>query len=285
MLKPAVLSALKIGIAVYSGLCVLLFLRQSRLLYFPTTEIAQTPADVGLAYEDLTLATPDGQRLGAWYVPADSARGTVLMCHGNGGNISHRLEALQFLHGLHVNVLIFDYRGYGRSTGSPSETGTYTDAMAAWSYLAEQRRVPPAQIVLFGRSLGGAVASWLAEQRPPAGLILEATFTSVPDMGAKLYPWLPVRLLCRFRYNTLARLPKLRCPLLIAHSPADDLIPYPHGQRLFAAAHEPKRFVQLAGGHNDGEVIFAPSYRQALDSFLSDCLKGLGDEVEQRAEP
>ena len=263
------LSVLKIAAAVYIGLCILLFFRQSHMVYFPLAAVMQKPSDVGLTYESVVLMTADGVRLAGWYVPCENARGTVLMCHGNGGNIGDRLHPIGLFHELGLNVLIFDYRGYGASAGKPSEEGTYQDAQAAWQYLTEKRNTPPDKIVVFGRSLGGAVAAGQAERVAPAALILEATFTSIPEMGAKLYPWLPIRLLSRYRYNTLARLERIHCPVLIAHSRDDEMIPFAHGQRLFAAAREPKTFFELTGDHNEGEALTSPAYRQALDTFLS----------------
>ena len=265
-------SALRIGLAAYVGLCIVLFLRQSAMIYYPSRSMEDSPKRIGLAYEDVRLSTTDGETLGAWYVPATNPRGTILMCHGNGGNISHRVDAVKFFHDLGLDVLIFDYRGYGSSTGRPSEAGTYRDALAAWHYLAAERGVPAARLVVFGRSLGGAVAAWLAKQERPAGLVLEASFTSVPDLAAKLYPYLPVRLLCRFRYNTREYVRGARCPVLVAHSPDDDLIPFRHGRALFRAAPEPRIFVEISGGHNDGEVTFSDAYRLRLDAFLSSVL-------------
>jgi len=269
------LSALKIVVAVYVGLCILLFFRQSHMVYFPLAKVLATPADAGLAYERISLVTSDGVRLAGWYVPCENARGTVIICHGNGGNIGDRLHPIGLFHELGLNVLIFDYRGYGESAGKPSEEGTYLDAQAAWQYLIEKRNTPPDKIVVFGRSLGGAVAADLAGRvaraafTAPAALILEATFTSIPDMGARIYPWLPIRLLCRYRYNTLARLERMRCPVLIAHSRDDEMIPFEHGRKLFAAARAPKTFFELTGDHNEGEALTSPAYRRALDAFLT----------------
>ncbi|MBU4286402.1 MAG: alpha/beta hydrolase [Verrucomicrobia bacterium] len=263
------LSALKIAATVYVGLCILLFFRQSHMIYFPLSKVQATPADAGLAYESVALMTADDVRLASWYVPCEGARGTVLMCHGNGGNIGDRLHPISLFHELGLNVLIFDYRGYGESAGKPSEEGTYQDACAAGQYLVEKRNTPPDKIVVFGRSLGGAVAADLAGRVKPAALILEAAFTSIPDMGAKLYPYLPIRLLSRYRYNTLARMEQIKCPVLIAHSRDDEMIPFEQGQRLFAAAREPKTFFELTGDHNEGEALTSPAYRQALDAFLT----------------
>jgi hypothetical protein len=252
----------------YAGLTALVFFFQNRLVYFPLSRLALTPAAKGLAYENVWLETPDGVKLFGWFVPAEPARGVLLFFHGNAGNISHRLDSIEQFHRLGLSVFIIDYRGYGRSEGRPSEQGTYLDAEAAWRYLVEERQVAPDKIVIFGRSLGGAVATWLAQDHPPAVLIIESTFTSIPDMAAQIYFFLPVRLLARIDYNTLARLPELTSPVLIIHSPDDDVIPYVHGQRLFAAAQEPKEFLSIQGGHNDGYIRSAELYEARLEAFL-----------------
>ncbi len=261
-----------IVLGVYLAFCVFVYYYQPRLLYFPTLDIDDTPDKNGLAFEDLWLTTSDGLRLNAWYVGADNAVGTVLFSHGNGGNISHRIQTLRIFHRLGLSTLIYDYRGYGRSEGSPSEEGTYRDAEAAWKYLVETKGVPPEKIVLFGRSLGGAVASYLAEAKDekerPAGLILESSFTSVPDMAAGLYPWLPARALCKFQYDTRARLARIGCPVLVVHSPQDDIVPYSHGKALFAAAREPKQFLPILGGHNEGYLQSGEDYVDGLAAFL-----------------
>ncbi|MBN1220466.1 MAG: alpha/beta hydrolase [Anaerolineae bacterium] len=262
-------SIIVLGFILYAGLVVFLFLIQGRLVYFPIRHLTATPADIGLTYEPMWLETGDGIKLSGWFVPAEPARGTVLFFHGNAGNISHRLDSITIFHGLGLSVLIIDYRGYGQSEGKPSEQGTYLDAEAAWRYLVEERRVAPDEVILFGRSLGGAVAAWLAEQHSPGALILESTFTSVPDIAARYYPFLPVRLLARIRYNTLARLPEINCPVLVVHSPDDDIIPYSHGEQLFAAAPEPKAFLKLKGGHNEGIFVSGQAYVAGLDSFIS----------------
>ncbi|MCP4378036.1 MAG: alpha/beta hydrolase, partial [bacterium] len=166
------------------------------------------------------------------------------------------------------------YRGYGQSEGSPSEQGTYRDAEAAWTYLTRKRKIDASKIVLFGRSLGGAVAAWLAVEKHSAGVILESTFTSVPDRGAELYKYLPVRFLARINYNTLGRIDKLRCPLLVIHSPDDEIIPYHHGQQLFESAKEPKRFLEISGGHNGGHITSGTLYTNALAEFLTGAIKG-----------
>lgn len=254
----------------YGCLAALLFFSQEKLLYYPEIgrEVETTPHDYGLAYEPLSLLTSDGERLDAWFVAQEQARASVLILHGNAGNISHRMDTIAMFHRLGYSVLIFDYRGYGRSTGKPSEAGLYLDAQTAWEYLARQRGVPSERIILFGESLGGGVASWLAAREQPGALILSSAFTSVPELAADLYPWLPAKWLARLHYDTRAALKGIHCPVLIAHSPDDEIVPFQHGQTLFAAATEPKVFLPLAGGHNDGFIFMRPAWVEVLADFL-----------------
>ncbi len=250
-------------LAVYLGLCLLVYVIQARLVYFPFRQIEATPHAAGLNYEEVTLHTSDGVQLSAWFIPRDRPRGVVLFCHGNAGNISHRMHIIRMLHDMDFGMLIFDYRGYGQSQGSPSERGTYLDAEAAWTWLAA--RTPPGRIVIYGESLGGAVAAWLASKHTPGALVLQSTFTSLPDVGARVYWWLPVRLLSRFRYDAKSYVRQVKCPILIAHGPADEIVPYRLGRALFEAANEPKEFLQLSGSHNDGP---GPADFAGLDAFL-----------------
>lgn len=265
----ATLSALKIAAVAYVGLSLLVYFRQARYVYYPDRQITVTPDYYHLPYEDILLTTEDGQTIAAWFVPApDPDSATILFCHGNGGNISHRLDSIQTFLNMGFNVLIFDYRGYGNSSGKPSEKGTYLDAMAAWMHLTRDKEIRPERIIVFGRSLGGAVATKLATEVNPGALVIESTFTSAPDMAAKMFPFLPVRLVCRFKYDSLSRMKKIKCPILIAHSPEDEMIPAPHGQRLFEAANEPKLFVEMSGDHNTGGLDTNPEYQRTLKEFV-----------------
>ncbi len=260
-------------VGLYLGLVTLLFIFQRYLIYFPLRNLVVTPAARLLTYEPVHFKAADGVKLFGWFIPAEPSRGTVLFFHGNAGNISHRLDSIEQFHQVGLNVFIFDYRGYGQSEGGrPSEQGTYLDAEAAWHYLIEEKQIPPTKILIFGRSLGGGVAAYLAQNQTPAALILESTFTSIPDLGAQLYPFLPVRPLTRIQYNTLARLPQIKHPILIIHSPDDNVIPYSHGQRLFAEAGEPKQFLELKGGHNEGFLLVGPKYEATLDAFVNQYL-------------
>jgi uncharacterized protein len=258
----------------YLLLAALLFLFQGFLVYRPTRHLLASPDqhERPMGYEDVSLTTFDGVKLHGWFVPSEAGKGTVLMFHGNGGNISHRLETIAIFHNLGYDAMIIDYRGYGRSEGSPSEQGTYRDAEAAWAYLIRTRRIEPDKIVIFGRSLGGALAAWLAVEKHSAGVIIESSFTSVPDRGAEMYKFLPVRLLARINYDTLGRVGRLRCALLVIHSRDDEIIPFHHGQKIFEAAKEPKRFQEISGGHNDGFITSGNVYKNALAEFLSEAI-------------
>jgi len=278
----------------YGGLVLVLYLFQSNLVYYPDIgrEIGATPEQAGLPYEDVKLVTADGIALQAWFVPAcvsadgmpglpceaSQPRGTVLFLHGNAGNISHRLDSLRMFHRLGYNTLIVDYRGYGNSAGKPTEEGTYRDAEAAWAYLTQTRKIPAGSIVLFGESLGSAVAAWLANRHEPAALVISSGFTSLPDLAASLYPYLPARLLSRLSYDTRAYLRASAVPVLIAHSPDDEIIPFRHGRELYDAAQGPKRFLELSGGHNEGFIFMRDPWVRELGDFLD-------EHVGARAKP
>jgi uncharacterized protein len=269
MLLPLVAGAVLVYLLIIAGA----FLFQSRLVYFPERELAATPQVKGLSYQEVRFTAADEVELHGWFIPAAPARGVILFCHGNAGNISHRLESIQLFHQLGMSTFIFDYRGYGRSQGRPSEAGTYRDAEAAWRYLLNGQNIPASRIVLFGRSLGGAVAAWLAQYITPAGLILESTFTSIPDLGAEVYPFLPVRRMSRFHYNTGDYVGRVHCPLLIVHSRDDEMISVAHGRRLFNAAGEPKEWLEIRGSHNDGFLTSGAHYRNGLEVFLGKYLQ------------
>jgi fermentation-respiration switch protein FrsA (DUF1100 family) len=252
-------------VLIYAGWGVVLLLLQPRLLYHPVREISLTPADLSRAYDQVQFHGADGIRLTGWHVPARDSPFTILLCHGNGGNISHLFDSIDLFQGLGLSCFVFDYRGYGRSAGRPTEAGTYLDAQAAYDWLTGEKGVPPDRIVLLGRSLGGSIAAHLAARVPCRALVLEGAFTSYVDMAARLFPYLPVRLFRRFlfRYDTLASLRAVRCPVLVIHSRDDELVPFEFGLRLFEAAPEPKRFLEISGGHNEGFLLSGDTYRQA----------------------
>lgn len=242
---------------------------KNRFLYYPVRAIIETPDRHGLAYEDLYFTAIDGIRLNGWWLPVKNSRGTVLFCHGNGGNISYMLDRVRIYHSLKLNVLFFDYRGYGLSGGEPTEEGTYRDAAAAWDYLVSKKRILPERIVVIGWSLGGPVAAWLCRTRNPGALVLESTFTSAADVAAGMYPHTPVRLIFGDTYNTAGFITRVRCPVLVVHSPEDDIIPYQLGQRLFRLAPGRKEFLVIHGSHNGGYAESVGVYMKGLDLFFS----------------
>lgn len=256
----------------YVAICVGLFLAQRRLIYFPPAGYGTTPRDLGLAYEDLTLTTEDGVGLAAWLVLRDGARATVLFCHGNADNMSDLCTSVRALHQLGYSVLLFDYRGYGRSRGQPSEVGLYRDAEAAWRYLTEVRGLPANRIVIAGRSLGGAVAIDLAARHAPAALVVECTFASLVDIGQRQYPLLPVGWLCRDRFESIKKIPKVSCPKLFLQGTADELIPLEDARRLFAAAAEPKQLIETPGQHNNAGFEYSSDYTRRLAEWLGAAL-------------
>jgi len=271
MLCETLKNAVILAATLYGAMLLVLFLRQDGLVYYPdlpSREYEATPKQANLSYENVTLTTPDGVRLAAWYVPAQNPRGALLYAHGNAGNISHRLDAIRLFHDLGLSVLIFDYCGYGQSSGKVDEEGTYRDAEAAWQHLTAQRGIKPEHIVVFGESLGASVAAYLAAQHKPGALILASAFTSVPDLASDLYPLLPVRWITRYRYDTRRYLQDVHAPVLVAHSREDEIIPFLHGQTLYAAAHEPKQFLELRGGHNDLFFMNAEAFARATGSFI-----------------
>ena len=223
---------------------------------------------LGVPFHDVAFQRPGGKRLHGWLVEADDARYTMLYCHGNAGNISHRLDAIRQYRDMGISVFIFDYAGYGQSEGRPSESGTYADARAAWAYLTTERSLSPRDIIIYGRSLGAAVAIKLATEVTPRALIVEAAFTSAVQLGERAYPWLPVRFLARARYDSASRIQDVRCPVLFVHSLQDEVVPFGMGRRLFNRAGKPKTFVKTRGSHNDSYLLVDDKSRRALEAFL-----------------
>jgi len=264
-------SVLTFAASAYLALILVIYLLQGRMVFLanmPGRALTASPGDIGLNYENVSLTTPDKETLHGWYVPAADAAGVVLFFHGNAGNISHRLDSIEIFHQLGLDVLIIDYRGYGESTGSPGEAGTYTDAQTAWDYLVGERGIAPGRIVVFGRSLGGAVASWLAARTTPAAVILESCFTSGPDMAARLYPFLPARLITRLKYPVREYVTHISSPLLVVHSQQDEIIPFDMGETIFAAAPEPKEMLVISGDHNGGFLLNRERYQATINAFL-----------------
>ena len=245
------------------------------LIYFPEREIAEDPGDHGMAHEDVHIETRDGVRLHGWLVrPPDAPEGTdhvILWLHGNSGNIGHRAAAVSaMVRGTGAAVLIIDYRGYGMSDGSPGEEGLYRDAEAAFDYLSARPDLSGAQVVAFGRSLGAAVAVELAIRRPVSALVLESPFTSVKEMGRLRSGLLPVGLVVRSRFDTIAKMPSVRSPVLVFHGTADEIVPVEMGRRVHAAAPGRRHLHLLEGGmHNDPHPEPGSRYYEVLREFLS----------------
>ncbi len=267
-------------VAVFGALLLLL---ENRLVYHPThgPDVAWDAERLGA--EEVFFRTEDGLRLCGWWHDGGTRANAdpvpvLLWCHGNAGNISHRAENLQMLTDRGLAALLFDYRGYGKSEGSPSEEGLYRDARAAHRYLVEERGVEPERIVCFGRSLGAAVALSTAVSRSVAGLVMEAAFENVPAMARKLFPVVPVWGLTRNRFDNLERVEELNVPLLTIHGEKDRLVPPEQARSLFEAAPEPKEFYSVAGaGHDDTYAVGGERYLDRLELFCRRCVRGEAD--------
>lgn len=237
----------------------------------PTREIEMTPRQVGLDFEEVAFQAADGVRLTGWWIPADPARGTVIFFHGNAGNISHRLFQAEFFHKLGLQLLLFDYRGYGGSDGSPTERGLYQDALGAWAYVVARKQVDKDRLIYYGESLGVAVAVEQALRDPPQLLVLESGFTSVPAMARRIYPWLPIGGFLRSRYDNLSKIGKVTCPTLFIHSREDEIIPFAHGEQLFSrSGARLKRLLPLKSGHNELFVNHHDQIAKELTRFLEE---------------
>ncbi len=232
------------------------------------------PTALGLEVEDRTFPAAGGVELHGWWIPRRRAAGTVLYCHGSSGSIDHQVEMLAALRQLRTNLFAFDYRGYGRSTGEPSEAGLFRDARAAWDHLVDDLRVPPEEIILFGHSLGGAVAIDCALDRAAAGLVVESSFTQVRDMARASYPSLPVHLVARNQFRSIHKVGRLTLPKLFIHGGADERVPPALGRRLYEAAAEPKEiFVVPDAGHDDVHRCGGFRYLRRISRFRGRCLR------------
>ena len=263
------MSVLILGVIIYGSITAYFFFFQSSFVYFPYKDIQGTPKQLGMPCKDVTFVSKDGIKLNGWFIPSDDSKDVVLFCHGNAGNISHRMESIQIFHKMGLSVFIFDYRGYGQSEGIPSEKGTYLDAEAAWKYLTKVENFDASNIILFGRSMGGSISAKLATDKRPKVLIIESSFTSIANLGAKIYPFLPVRLLSRFSYDTLKYVKVVKSPVLVIHSSDDEIIPFAHGGAIFEAVHAPKEFLKIRGSHNEGFWLSSVEYAKAIEKFIS----------------
>jgi len=267
-MKKVLVVAIVTVVFVLVGLNIFFYLQQPRMVFFPLKEIEQTPDQWGLRYEKVTLTSSHGNRISGWYIPGTNPDRALLFFHGNGGNISHRRESIEIFHHLGLNVFIIDYQGYGESEGAPGEQAMYDDGRAAFDYLVEKRKFKKENIVVFGRSLGGAIAVRITAERQPGAAIVESTFASVPDVASYYFPLLSKIIISRYHFNSLAQVKKIHCPLLVLHSRQDDVIPFMSGAKLYNAANNPRNFVELIGDHNSGFMQSQPAYEEVIASFL-----------------
>ena len=245
-------------------------------IFFPDRTVSQDPGDVGLEFDDVFFSAPDGVKLHGWFVPG-RGEATLVWFHGNAGNISHRIENVAEIHTLlGVNIFIFDYRGYGNSDGEVSEKGTYLDAEGAMAYIRTRGDVDQQRLVLFGRSLGGAVAAEVATKNDVHAVVLESAFSSVQAMARRHYPFLPgIGAIVRTKYDTLSKLKDVHAPVMVLHGDRDETVPIEIGRELFEAANPPKRFFTIEGaGHNDTYTVGGTSYYEALAAFIQDPTAG-----------
>jgi hypothetical protein len=268
------------AILAYLAVLALLRLFEGRLIYFPGQQRSLLPpsAALDLPVERVEIPNEGDVRLVSWVIPAPGGPGGhwLLICHGNAGNLSEFDRPVHYagLRGLGLSLLAFDYRGYGESNGTPSEQGVYRDAEAAYRFLRESRGVPADRIILFGHSLGSAVAIDLASRVPAAGLIVEGAFTSVVDLGQELYPYIPVRWIAGSRFGSIEKVARIRVPKLFLHAESDEVIPLAHGRRLYDASPEPKVFVQLQGGHGDAFDVDSARYFGSIAEFMAQLTRG-----------
>ena len=274
------LSIITLILIAYFGLGIVLYFMQPSLTFSPTREVPYSPGDIGLEYEKVQLQTSDGLILSGWYVPSKKAHHTVLLCHGNGGNIAYTLDSVNIFNETGFNCLIFDYRGYGHSQGTPTEIGVYLDAQAAYDWLVKEKKVPTSELIICGKSLGGSIAANLARGVDAEGLIIESSFTSYADIGQKFYPYMMVRPFARYGFKTYEYLKQVKCPVLIIHSRDDEVVPFEFGLRLYEeAANEPKDFVEIFGSHNDGFLYSGQVYREGLKKWV----ESIQNHRQQRA--
>jgi uncharacterized protein len=247
---------------------------ENRFIFHPERVVNRDPSQIGLAFEDVFFTTKDGLQLHGWFIPHQESRATLVWFHGNAGNISDRLLNIKLLHNhIKTDIFIFDYRGYGRSEGSVSEEGTYLDGEAAIQYLLGHRNGDAPQLVLFGRSLGAAVAAEMAIRFDISGLILESPFVSIREMARAIFPALPIGSLLRTRYETIEKVRNLKAPLLVLHGDRDEVVPFAQGKKVFDVAPPPKTFHRIVGAsHNDTFIVGGEMYFRSLREFIESAL-------------
>lgn len=240
---------------------------ERRSVFLPAKELAFTPEDINLAFEDCFVTTEDHFKLHGWFIPNPNAKSTLMFFHGNAGNIGDRLGKVRLFHELGLNVFIFDYRGYGNSEGSPSEQGLYKDSLAAYNYLVYEKQTSPGKIILYGASLGAAFAIDLAAKKEAGALIIDSAFTSAVDMAKIIYPFIP-SFCVSIKLDSISKVKNIRVPKLFIHSSEDEIVPFALGRKLFEAASEPKTFCPIKGSHNDGFEQDREVFLEAIKNFL-----------------
>ncbi|HBG61444.1 MAG: hypothetical protein A2Y03_01380 [Omnitrophica WOR_2 bacterium GWF2_38_59] len=239
-------------------------------LFYPIKDVLVTPTSIGLSYENIYFKTRTGLVLNGWLVEGvPQSKAVMLFFHGNAGNIGDRLTKLKYFSQMGVNVFIIDYRGYGKSEGSPSEEGLYEDAAAAFDYIVSRKELDPEKIISYGVSLGGAVAVDLAANRKVCGLIVDSSFSNAKDMAKKILPFIP-GFIIKTKLDSLAKIKGIKYPKLFLHSPQDEVVPFVLGRKLYKAASEPKEFVELSGGHNDNHIEDEAKYKEKINLFIND---------------
>jgi uncharacterized protein len=240
---------------------------QATRIFFPLKNVEGTPTDIGLAFQDVYLKTADGEKLNAWFIPNKDSDLTILFLHGNGGNLYHRLDKIGLINKIPINIFIVDYRGYGKSTGKPSEKGLYIDAFSAYDYLTNERNIKPENIILYGESLGGAAAIELASKVIVRGVITEGAFSSGRDMGRFLYPFVPGIFISPI-FDSISKIKNVTASKLFIHSTEDEIVPYRLGKKLYEAADDPKRMVDALGDHNNMYSDSANEFVELFQSFI-----------------
>jgi fermentation-respiration switch protein FrsA (DUF1100 family) len=240
-------------------------------VFYPQASFDSVPADWHLTNEDVYFDTEDRERLNGWFFPSKNDAPMILFCHGNAGNISHRLDNIRLLTDLNIQVFIFDYRGYGKSSGRPSETGLYKDGLAAYDFLVNKKHLPPERIILFGRSLGAAIAIEIALKRNVAAIILESAFTSSRGMAKTLSLFKIFASILPPHYNNLEKIARITVPKLIVHGEEDDIVPFSMGKEIYNTAQPPKYFSPIKNaGHNDTYLVGGKKYFETLSAFIKD---------------
>ena len=272
----------RMALLVYVGFGVVLFLAQGYLIFPGGSSVHTTPDARGWNYEDVHVTPEEGETTHGWYIetPAESARGVILFSTGNAGTIADRMFSIQYFVDLGFDVLIYDYGGFGHSSGRPSERRIYADVQAMWDYLTGERGVSPERIALFGRSLGSGATVELATREEPRAVILESAFLSIPALARGMFPIFPINLMVRHRFDNEAKIDALTMPKFFIHSPDDEIVPFEHSLALYEMAPEPKDFLTIEGGHNEGFIISTRDYEAGLANFLHP-LFPLPDEAEE----